>query len=313
MYKILTRHNSQTYWVNKMKIPAELKTQVNQPSLGTAFESLSSNKKKEVLKWHSGFCGTNATLFRRKQSQTAECPGCHFPHESTDHILKCPATGATNLWNEELNKLHEWLIINDAAPELADSIRNGLSAWRNNHPQEQKTYSLPHLNTALEVQSKIGWKGFMHGFLAIEWEYAQLNYLQFRNRRTSGKRWIAALIKKLWQTIWSVWRYRNTLVHEQTNQPLHKINALLNITVMRELQHGLGGLPPNYSYLFKKNLFDVLKTSINKKKQWVLTVWAARDSLTPTHFSTGNRHTLIKTIMTAWKTRIRQYEKHQNN
>ena len=311
LYNLLTIDNSRSYWTAKMKIPPSLKRRINWTSLGSAFKSISKNKQKEVLKWHSGFCGTNATLFRRKQAQSAECPGCHFPSESTDHILKCAAAGATKLWNEEMDQLHEWMLRHDAAPELAKAIINGLHSWRNNHPPDTTTYSLPHLNAAVMTQTQIGWKGFIHGFLATEWEAAQSNYLQFKNKRITGKRWKEALIKKLWQTIWSIWRYRNGLVHEQTNHPLHKVTALINITIMQELQHGIGGLPSNYSYLFKKNFFQVLKTSLNQKKQWVLTVWAARDSFTPTHPSTRTRNSIISSIMLAWKKRIQQYENYQ--
>ena len=82
---------------------------------------------------------------------------------------------------------------------------------------------------------------------------------------------------------------------------------------MKELQYGLGNLPSNYAYLFKKNMAQVLKTSINKKKQWTLTVWVARDTLTPNHISTTQRHPIVSSILAAWKYRIKQYETHQQN
>ena len=91
------------------------------------------------------------------------------------------------------------------------------------------------------------------------------------------------------------------LVHDQTNLPLQKINSLLNITIMKELQYGMNGLPSNYGYLFKKNLTEVLKTSTNQKKQWIVTVWVARDVLTPTHISIQHRHPTIESILVAWK------------
>ena len=128
----------------------------------------------------------------------------------------------------------------------------------------------------------------------------------------TGKRWIAALIKKLWETIWALWRYRNGLVHEETNTPLKKVIALLNIALLKELQYGLDGLPSKYAYLFKKNMSQVLTTSINQKKQWLLTVWVARDSLTPLHVSTQHRHPIILSILTAWKYRIKQFHARQN-
>ena len=174
-------------------------------------------------------------------------------------------------------------------------------------------YSLPFLTEACVIQSQIGWKAFIHGFTAVQWAKAQELYLQYKSRKTSGRRWISALIRKLWETIWAIWRYRNGLVHEQTNAPLKTINAILNLTMLKELQYGLSGLPQKYSYLFKKQFNEVLKTSVNHKKQWVLTVWVARDLYTPEHSSINNRHPTIVSVLLAWKHRIRQYEAYQNN
>ena len=201
----------------------------------------------------------------------------------------------------------------NGAPQLIEAIITGLDAWRNNHPAQHKSYSLPHLSTAIALQNLIGWKGFLHGFTAVQWEHAQHNYLQFKQSKLTGKRWISALIKKLWETIWALWRYRNGLVHDVTNTPIKKLNALLNITVLKELQFGLSDLPHNYAYLFQKKMSQVLKTSVNQKKQWILTVWTARDTLTPLHISTTQRHPLISSILSAWKHRIAQYEAHRNS
>ena len=153
-----------------MKIPPTLKRQINWTSLGSAFKPIPKNKQKEVLKWHSGFCGT-----RRKQAKSAECPGRHFPFESTDHILKCSAAGATKLWNDEMAQLHKWLLSNNAAPELAEAIINGLQSWRNNHPPGNKTYLLPHLNAAITTQSQI------HAYAPKYWK--QKFYYRFYHDR----------------------------------------------------------------------------------------------------------------------------------
>ena len=208
-------------------------------------------------------------------------------------------------------KQRTWMTKKNGAPELIEAIISHLDAWRNNYPAPSQS-TLPHLSTAVTIQTNLGWKGFLHGFTAVQWELAQHNYLLFKSSKQTGRRWIAALVKKLWETIWALWRYRNGLVHEATNTPIRKLNALLNITVLKELQFGLGNLPHNYAYLFQKKMSQVLKTSINQKKQWVLTVWSARDTLTPLHISTTQRHPLIASILTVWKHRIRQYEARQN-
>ena len=313
LYQLLTRRSSRLYWHNKMTIPPEVRSQVNWPSLSKAFRSINPTQRKEVIKWNTGFLGTNAALFRRKQAHSAECPGCSCPNETTTHILQCSASGATEHWEEAIKTLKVWLERNNAAPELIVAIADGLTAWRINRPLPSRSYSLPHLTEAVQTQNRIGWRAFLHGFTAQEWELAQKNYLQFKKSSITSRRWISALIKKLWETIWSIWRYRNSLVHDQTNHPIKKITMLLNITMLKELQYGLAGLPRNFSYLFQKQMRSVLATSINQKKQWILTVWAARDAMTPTHVSIAQRHPIIESILVSWKRRIRQYENSQSS
>ena len=313
LYDILTSTVSKHYWTKKMKIPATSSQTINWTSLGDAFSSLNNAKKKEVLKWNSGFCGTNHALKLRKQASSSECPGCRHPTETTSHIIQCKSQGATKTWDAALCKLDDWMKKHHAAPEIAAAIISHLHSWRNNEPLTPISYNLPHLDIAIRHQSSIGWRAFLHGYTSIHWEAAQSLYLQHKASRTSGKRWISALIKKLWETIWAMWRYRNGLVHEQTNSPLHKLTATLNLTIVKELQYGIDNLPRTYSYLFQKNMRSVLKTSLNQKKQWILSIWVARDTYTPNHFSTSQRHPLVESILLAWKHRITQYESNRNS
>ena len=310
LYQKITTQTSRSYWNSKMKIPPAFENEVNWKSLSTAFKLLTPNKKKEVLKWHSGFCGTNHMLFRRKQAASSACPGCNYPKETTTHILRCKSKGATSEWDNSIRSLQTWMRDQNAAPELIHAITTGLESWRNGHRTPSPRYSLPYLSIAFETQNNIGWGGFIHGFTAKHWESAQNLYLQYKNSKKSGSRWIAALIRKLWETIWALWRFRNSLVHDQTNTPLATINALLNITLLKEIQFGASGLPAKFNYLFQKHWNEVLKMSTNKKKQWIMTIWVARDQATPQHISIQQRHPTITSILLAWKQRIKQYEEY---
>ena len=238
LYEHITAKNSQSYWKNKMNIPDSENSEVNWVSLSAVFKNLTPNKRKEVLKWHSGFCGTNQMLFRRKQSTTPACPGCNQEIETTEHILKCKTSGATAEWNNSMAALQSWMDKRDAAPEVTQAIISGLETWRSGDRIQTPNFSLPYLSEAFTAQNKIGWKGLLYGFTSTKWASAQHLHLQFKKRKITGERWVAALIRKLWETIWAMWRFRNSLVHNQTNTPLSTINALLNITMLKELQFG---------------------------------------------------------------------------
>ena len=125
LYAHITTPTSKAYWSKKMRIPNNATHEINWDSLGQAFSKLPSTKQKEVIKWNSGFCGTNLSLFRRQQSISAAYPGCNHPQETTDHTLQCQTSGATSEWNKAMEHLEKWML------EKTHSTRNcnGDNKW----------------------------------------------------------------------------------------------------------------------------------------------------------------------------------------
>jgi hypothetical protein len=55
---------------------------------------------------------------------------------------------------------------------------------------------------------------FLVGRPAIGYHVAQKRYYWTIPRcMKTGQRWIAAIIKKLWGTAWSLWEHRNGILH----------------------------------------------------------------------------------------------------
>ena len=48
----------------------------------------------------------------------------------------------------------------------------------------------------------------------MEWARVQQEYYQWIGIQRSGKRWVTALIKKLWQILWDIWDNRNDFLHK---------------------------------------------------------------------------------------------------
>ena len=51
------------------------------------------------------------------------------------------------------------------------------------------------------------------GMLSHDWADTKNIYLQSLGAKTTGKIWIHSLIRKLWDTVWDVWNYRNHNLH----------------------------------------------------------------------------------------------------
>ena len=51
-------------------------------------------------------------------------------------------------------------------------------------------------------QKQIGWRPLLGGCLSLEWAKVQSTYFKWLGVRKTGKRWVAALIQKLWDVEW---------------------------------------------------------------------------------------------------------------
>ena len=47
------------------------------------------------------------------------------------------------------------------------------------------------------------------GLFSQEWADIQNQHLQALGAKTTGQRWISAIIKNIWDTTWDAWNYRN--------------------------------------------------------------------------------------------------------
>ena len=65
-------------------------------------------------------------------------------------------------------------------------------------------------------------KTALNGLLSAQWEATQQLYFRHIKSRKSGRTWVIALIKKLWQVSWDMWDHRNSVLHgnEETQQKL---------------------------------------------------------------------------------------------
>ena len=173
-----------------------------------------------TTKFITGHVGVQARLHQRSSDTTDLCPRCHGATETSLHVLQCPA--GDDKWEEVTNQAQAQLTPVLTAPNLAAAIWTGVHAWRAHlNPSPDPRWTM-QLKQAFRVQSKVGWGAAALGFLADDWEEIQADYLRSIGSRKSPRRWLAALIAKLWDVAWDMWSYRNYQVHSRPDDEVHE-------------------------------------------------------------------------------------------
>ena len=77
------------------------------------------------------------------------------------------------------------------------------------------------------------------GLVAKEWAILQQKEYEQQGSRRTGKQWVAALIRKLWDISWDMWMLRNRALHtgdkvEEFKDPETLENAVRSVFDMGE-------------------------------------------------------------------------------
>ena len=151
-----------------------------------------------------------------KQQNEPDCPRCGEV-EDTTHVWRCQQEEAQNTWIASLRKLRTWMERQQTAPEVRETVLEYLRSWKlRETPQlRPNATNWPDLAKALHEQAEIGWDSFIEGRTSKYWEAAQAHYYKWINSRKSARRWISALIQKIWDVAWDQWQHRNATLHQE--------------------------------------------------------------------------------------------------
>lgn len=71
----------------------------------------------------------------------------------------------------------------------------------------------PAIRKAFLSQARLGWDSFLSGILSTEWAIVQERHYQSIGSRKQGQKWSSDLSKWLWEAVYSMWEYRNLVIH----------------------------------------------------------------------------------------------------
>ena len=240
-------------------------------------------------------------LLHRKHQSHSNCPLCKANNEKVSHVLHCPDTAATAYATARIrHHLPPSLEELKTEPILSSAILEIVLAWRKGEPIIPLHFDLSIRSVILE-QAAIGWDNFVLGRWGPSWRAHQAAHYLFHESRKSSLRWATALIHKLLLVSWDLWQYRNNRLHASAGPRALALHSSLNADIDSEFALGATSLPPASRHLFaSRSLGDLHRDSLDGKRQWLLSVRAARTALAEQLSTPSAAPNVQATMFRAW-------------
>jgi len=195
---------------------------------------------------------------------SASCPRCGIGLEDKDHITQCPETEACSTWQTSLKELKRWFRESNTAHEVAEAIIWGLTQWCD----PQRTTAPPAGQFIID-QTVLGWGRLFDGWLATSWRHHQEEQWRCVRSHRSGKRWVAELIKKLWNVSWDMWAHQNGILHTSPTARQEILEKHVNDKIRAIYEGGTQALPCDAIGLLQKTQEQMLQLPLPAKHQWL--------------------------------------------
>jgi hypothetical protein len=252
---------------------------VDWEAMGQKMKTTPTHHKIWITKHLSGFCATNKSKNHRDRSHATMCPCCKNPNiiEDTRHILHCTDPLRTELWNDSLKDLEQWLWNRQTEPTLLSTILTYIK-YRGIITVSDTLSNNSPFQTLADDQDAIGWNNFMEGRISIHFQKKQTNYYIAQESRSSGLKWASDLISQLLIMIRTQWLHRNAVVHKRRRDGLkigegNKISAKIQET----LQEGESEIDEADRYLLDYSIEEINAWTGAKKKIWLRSMQAAKN------------------------------------
>jgi hypothetical protein len=151
-------------------------------------------------------------------------------------------------FKDELVKLH-------TLPNLVEVLCNRLTAWRHDLEPTVKVSHFLGLWATIEHQERVGWQAMLEGMPVQSWEEVQQRYFAWRKKQQTGKRWLVAIIQKLWDVAWDLWEHRNSILHDSD---MNVAEQQLNLVVTVKYNMGPQTVTREARQLFRPGLNKLL-------------------------------------------------------
>jgi len=252
------------YWKTKFQLLEDTWQLIDWHSVDRAYCKSTMTVHQWATKHTSSFFAHGKNMTRWQFCSSASCPRCGHGLEDKAHITRCTEPEANSTWQHSIKELEQWFRDSNTAHELSAAILWGLQQWRE-----------PHRNTAPPAgqlvldQTAIGWERFLDGWLAKSWQSHQEELWRSVRSCRSSKRWVAELIKKLWNVSWDMWAHRNGILHQSPMARSNILEKQVNDYIRAIYARGTQALPRDAIGFLRKPLEQTLQLPLPTKQQWL--------------------------------------------
>jgi hypothetical protein len=246
------------FWVKRKRFPIGRASSIHidWSATGHAMRSSSAGRRQWVTKQVSGWAPVGKWMLRRKEWTHDQCPWCGQEHEDTVHVLNCQDPRAQELWKKAIGDLNTWMKKQRTHPGIRAAITAYLLAWQGDQPHPTIRNQNSHgLARVIEKQTEVGWQTLVEGCPVQGWQEVQQHYFTFIKSHKTGKRWLSALICKLWQVAWDMWEHRNSILHDKEVGQAAEDRA---VRLKEEFEEGCSLLDKDAQLLFRPGLSRIL-------------------------------------------------------
>jgi hypothetical protein len=74
------------------------------------------------------------------------------------------------------------------------------------------------------------------------WRDVHHRYYEWLKRRNTGKAWLQAVIKKVWEVLWDMWDHRNQVRLGTITPAMRREADIINAQITQQFEEGLVGL-----------------------------------------------------------------------
>ena len=191
--------------------------------------------------------------------------------------------------------MKEWLDSHNSCPDLSKLIVATMQGWKAKAPiKYTPEYDFDGMERLIDCQNKIGWRSFWDGCLSHEWGAIQQTYLTWTKSKQTGKRWVAGLIRQLWEVEKAAWLHRNSVLHDTPLADIMCGTLSLDRSLRTEFTLGFIGLPPLIQVVLPKDIGQVIEGTVAERKGWLVLIRTARENMgdtrTSDEFSDKKKH-----------------------
>jgi len=158
-------------------------------------------------------------------------------------------------------------------------------------------------------QDRFGWKSFLDGFQTKRFRGIQEVYYKSNLIRKSSLKWKSDLQNRIWRIPWHMWSHRNHVLHQNGTTIHQEESQAIDSEIQLEYNWNRQHFLMHHTRLLDRPVASILALNINDKKQWLTSVYSARNAYYESNHDTNRvRNPIAASFFNQWLTTIQNGE-----